>query len=131
MSYLRYWIHLALVFRFLRGKFHTHYILYNNPTRSTRKNLSSTLILHLFLLESDMLIDLHKDNIPHSCNRIPMHCSDTVKSLDHPRSYSRVHLSYILAQVLEINFRSGDQIPRLGLNVQALLICNGPMLNCR
>ena len=69
-----------------------------------------------------MLIDLHKDNIPHSSIPMPSESSEFLKSLDHPQSYSRVNLSYILEQVLVINLRSGDQIPRLGLNVQALLI---------
>ena len=48
--------------------------------------------------------------------------NNNLQMLGHPRPNLLLYQRYILEQVQVFNFRSVDQIPRLGLNVQALSV---------
>ena len=74
-----------------------------------------------------MFDHLHKHNKPDSRGSLVPIPSIPIKEfilriLGHRRSYLLLYHDYILEQVQVFNFRSVDQIPRLGLNVQALSV---------
>jgi hypothetical protein len=84
-----------------------------------------------------MFDHLHKHNIPDRRDAlvsIPIPINpikeDNLQMLGHPRPNLLLYQRYILEQVQVFNFRSVDQIPRLGLNVQALSECKNHHCVC-